>query len=116
MNMSLATRAIVATMFACAANAQLHSLSAQSCTGKGARTDWFARGVVKGPDPVSAADRAVIEPRLSSPWSRNRILRKRRLVLVRLPHNYDVLNDLNRQMYRELDWAALKALVNSPKR
>ena len=34
-----------------------------------------------------------------------------RLVLVRLPHNYDVLNDLNRQMYRDLDWAAL---VNSP--
>ena len=39
-----------------------------------------------------------------------------RLLLVRLAHNYEVLNDLNRQMYRELDWAALKAMVNPPKR
>jgi len=39
-----------------------------------------------------------------------------RLVLVRLPHNYAALSERNRQMYRELDWAALKALVNPPKR
>jgi hypothetical protein len=39
-----------------------------------------------------------------------------RLLLVRLAHNYEVLNDLNRQIYRELDWAALKAMVNPPKR
>ena len=39
-----------------------------------------------------------------------------RLVLVSLPHNYRALDDLNRQLYREFDWAAIKALVNPPKR
>lgn len=36
-----------------------------------------------------------------------------RLIVVRLPGNYSALNDLNRRVHRELDWAALKALVNS---
>ncbi len=51
------------------AGATSSSLRAQSCTGKpvpGARTEWFPRGVIKGPDPVSAADRAFIESRLAS--------------------------------------------------
>ena len=65
MNVSPATRTIAATVFACVASAQLHSLSAGSCTGKGARTDWIPRGVWQGPDPVAAADRAVIEPSLA---------------------------------------------------
>jgi hypothetical protein len=39
-----------------------------------------------------------------------------RLVVVWLPHNYKELDAVNRQMYREFDWAALKALVNTPKR
>ena len=35
-----------------------------------------------------------------------------RLIVVYLPHNYKELDAVNRQMYREFDWAALKRLVN----
>jgi hypothetical protein len=31
---------------------------------------------------------------------------------VNLPHNYKQLDAVNRQMYREFDWAALKRLVS----
>jgi hypothetical protein len=35
-----------------------------------------------------------------------------RVIVVNLPHNFKQLDAVNRQMYREFDWAALKRLVS----